>query len=127
MGGMAQPEVEIKTKTKQKVKEKQQVIQKQKVRTGEPVSKRKAEFQDAPMYKLMLLGDDSYDTEHVVLRMCSIIEDLDEDQASTVLQQAMQEGKAMCGIYPFELAELFKEQLLRSDPMIFADMEEENA
>ena len=57
----------------------------------------------------------------------AIIEDLDEDAAATVFQQAMQEGKAMCGKYPFERAELFKEQLLRSDPMIFCDLEEENA
>ena len=57
----------------------------------------------------------------------AIMEDLDEDAAATVFQQAMQEGKAMCGKYPFEVAELYKEQLLRSDPMIFADIEDENA
>jgi len=125
--GMAQPEVEIKTKTKQATKEKQKVLKKEKVSTGEPVSRKEEEFQDAPMYKLMLLEDDSYDAEHVVERMCAIIEDLDEGAAATVFQQAMQEGKAMCGKYPFERAELFKEQLLRSNPMIFADMEEENA
>ena len=45
----------------------------------------------------MLLEDDSYDAEHVVTRMCAIMEDLDEDAAATVFQQAMQEGKAMCG------------------------------
>lgn len=55
------------------------------------------------------------------------MEDLDEDAAATVFQQAMQEGKAMCGKYPFEVAELYKEQLLRSDPLIFCDLEEENA
>ena len=43
------------------------------------------------------------------------MEDLDEDAASTVFQQAMAAGKAMCGKYPFEVAELYKEQLLRSD------------
>jgi hypothetical protein len=32
----------------------------------------------------------------------------------------------MCGKYPFEMAELYKEQLIRSDPMIFSDIEEEN-
>jgi ATP-dependent Clp protease adapter protein ClpS len=57
--------------------------------------------------------------------MCAILEDLDEDRAATVYQQAMQEGKAMCGTYPFEVAELYKEQLIRSDPMIFADMQED--
>lgn len=61
------------------------------------------------------------------LALAAVVEDLDEDAAATVFQQAMQEGKAMCGKYPFERAELFKEQLLRSDPMIFCDLEEENA
>lgn len=91
------------------------------------MSRREEEFQDAPMFKVMLLEDDSYDGEHVVTRLCAIMEDLDEDAAATVFQQAMQEGKAMCGKYPFEVAELYKEQLLRSDPMIFCDLEDENA
>jgi len=125
--GMAQPEVEIKTKTKVETKQKQKIQQTQKSKTGEPVSRREEDFQDAPLYKLMLLEDNSYDAEHVITRMCAICEDLDEDAASTIYQQAQQEGKAMCGKYPFEVAELYKEQLLRSDPMIFADMEEENA
>ena len=124
--GMAQPEIQIKTKTTVETKQKLKVLNKEKVKTGDPISHRKEEFEDAPMFKLMLLGDDSYDAEHVITRMCAIMEDMDEDQASTVYQQAMQSGKAMCGMYPFERAELFKEQLIRSDPMIFADMEEEN-
>lgn len=124
--GMAQPETQIKTKTKVETKTRQKVEIRQKSKVDEPVSKRKEDFQDAPMYKLLLLSDDSYDPEHVITRMCAIMEDMDEDQAATVYNQAMQGGKAMCGIYPFERAELFKEQLLRSDPMIFADMEEEN-
>jgi ATP-dependent Clp protease adapter protein ClpS len=59
--------------------------------------------------------------------MCAILEDMDEDAAATVFKQAQQSGKAMCGKYPFERAELFKEQLVRSTPMIFSDLEEENA
>lgn len=127
LAGMAQPEVETKTKTKIKEKTKQKVEIKRKVRLDEPVQNRDEDFQDAPMYKLYLLSDDDYDQEHVISRLCAIVEDMDEDQASTVLEQALMNGKAMCGKYPFERAELFKEQLLRSDPMIFSDLEEENA
>lgn len=124
---MAQPETTTKTKvtTKEKTKQKEKIVQKK--RTGDPQSRRKEEFEDAPMYILYLLEDDSYDAEHVVTRMCAIIEDLDEDQAATVFQQAMSEGKAMCGKFPYERAEMFKEQLLRSDPMIFCDLQEENS
>jgi ATP-dependent Clp protease adapter protein ClpS len=104
-------------------KEKQ--AQKQETKAAGPVSKRENEFEDAPMYKLMLLRDDGADVEHVITRLCSICDDMDEDQASTVFKQAQAGGKAMCGKYPFERAELFKEQLLRSTPMIFADMEED--
>jgi ATP-dependent Clp protease adapter protein ClpS len=123
---MAQPETQVKTKVATVTKQKQKQEQKQKVKSGEPVQKRKEEFQDAPMYKLMLLEDDGADPEHVITRICAIIEEIDEDQAATCFQQAQAAGKAMLGKYPFERAELYKEQLLRSDPMIFSDLQEEN-
>ena len=126
-GGAAIAKPKIGQKTAVEVKTRQKVEIRKKNKPAEPVQRRKEEFEDAPMYKLMLIGDDSYDAVHVVERMCAIVDDMDEDQASTVLQQANSVGKAMCGKYPYERAELFKEQLQRSDPMIFADMEEENA
>jgi len=46
-------------------------------------------------------------------------------QAASVFTQAQAGGKAMINKYPFEHAELYVEQLLRSDPMIFCDLEEE--
>eukprot|EP00527_Entomoneis_sp_CCMP2396_P007529 CAMPEP_0198154204 /NCGR_PEP_ID=MMETSP1443-20131203/67727_1 /TAXON_ID=186043 /ORGANISM="Entomoneis sp., Strain CCMP2396" /LENGTH=157 /DNA_ID=CAMNT_0043820835 /DNA_START=105 /DNA_END=578 /DNA_ORIENTATION=- len=126
LAGQAQPEIQIKTKTKVETKTRQKVEIKKKAETGDPLSRRDDDFQDAPMFKVMLLADNGYDVEHVVTRMCAIIDDLDEGAAATVYQQAMATGKAMCGKYPFERAELFKEQLLRSVPMIFADLEDEN-
>jgi ATP-dependent Clp protease adapter protein ClpS len=127
MAGQAQPEVETKTTTKQKEKqkEKQEQKQKRKEKTDDPVQRKDDDFEDAPMYKLVLLRDDAYDPEHVITRMCSVMEDIDEDAAKTVYQACMASGKAMVGKYPFEIAELFKEQLLRSTPMIFCDMQEE--
>jgi ATP-dependent Clp protease adapter protein ClpS len=124
---LEQPETQIKTGVKTVTTKKEKMAQKQKAKTDDPVSKRNDDFQDAPMYKVMLLGDDGADPEHVIKRMCNVMDDMDEDQAATVFQQAKAAGKAMCGKYPYERAELFKEQLLRSDPMIFVDLEEENA
>eukprot|EP00977_Amphora_coffeiformis_P024460 scaffold15910_cov193-Amphora_coffeaeformis.AAC.14 len=146
---MAQPETQIKTKTKIETQTKQKVEIRKQEKTHDPISRREDDFQDAPMFKVMLLEDNgawiderlglliTADvrrrtrlltlTHHVSSSMTAIMEDLDEDAAATVFQQAMQEGKAMCGKYPFEVAELYKEQLLRSDPMIFADIEDENA
>lgn len=92
---LAKPAVKIAQKTETKAKEK--VKQTSKAKTHDPISRRDDEFEEAPMFKLMLLGDDSYDPGHVIERMCAIVEDMDEDQASTVLQQANMSGKAMCG------------------------------
>ena len=124
-GGAAIAKPAIKTSQKVETKQKEKVKQRQKAKTHDPISRRDEEFEEAPMFKLMLLGDDSYDAAHVVERMCAVVEDMDEDQAATVFQQANQEGKAMAGKYPMEIAELYKEQLIRSDPMIFSDLEEE--
>jgi ATP-dependent Clp protease adapter protein ClpS len=110
MAGQAQPEVETKTITKQKEKqkEKQKQQQKRKEKTDDPVQRKDDDFEDAPMYKLVLLRDEAYDPEHVITRMCSVMEDMDEDAAKTVYQACMASGKAMVGKYPFEIAELFK-------------------
>lgn len=126
-GGAALAKPAIKTSQKVETKAKEKVKETSKAKTHDPISRRDEEFEEAPMFKLLLIGDDSYDLAHVVERMCAVVDDVDEDQAATVLQQANQEGKAMLGKYPFERAELYKEQLLRSDPLIYCDLEEENA
>jgi ATP-dependent Clp protease adapter protein ClpS len=125
MAGQAQPEVQIKTKVATETVTKSKQKQKKKEQTDEPVNRRDDDFEDAPMFKLLLLRDQAYDTEHVITRMCSIMEDIDEDSAKTIYQACMASGKSMIGIYPFEIAELFKEQMLRSTPMIFSDLVED--
>lgn len=125
-GGAAIAKPQIKTNQKVETVQKEKIKQRQEAKTHDPISRRDEDFEEAPMFKLMLLGDDSYDPVHVAERLCAIVDDMDEDQASTVIQQASQSGEAMCGKYPFEKAELYKEQLIRSDPMIFSDIKEEN-
>ena len=78
------------------------------------------------MYKVMLIGDEEYEQAHLITRITEVMEDIDENRASIVFQQAQQSGKSMCGKYPLEHAELYVEQLLRSDPMIYSELEEEN-
>ena len=125
-GGAAIAKPQVKTNQKVETVQKSKQEQKKKERVYDPISRRDEEFMEAPMYKLMLLGDESYDAVHVMERMCAIVDDMDEDQATTVIQQAKSSGEAMCGKYPFEKAELFKEQLIRSDPMIYSEIKEEN-
>ena len=122
---IAKPKVNIKQKTETVTKEKSRTVEKRRVKSSEPVSRRDDDFEDAPLYKVVLIGDKEYDQAHVIERMCEILDDMDEGNAASVFKQAQQSGKAMCGKYPFEHAELYKEQLLRSDPMIFSDVEED--
>ena len=124
-GSAAIAKPKIKTDQATKVVQKSQQKQKQKAEIHDPISRRDKDFEDAPMCKLMLIGDDSCDASHVIEQLCSILDDMDEDAARTVIQQASSGGQAMCGKCPHERAEVFKEQLIRSTPMIFADMVED--
>lgn len=99
-GGAAIAKPAVKTAQKVETKQREKVRQRQKAQTHDPISRRDEEFEEAPMFKLMLIGDDSYDPAHVVERMCAVVEDMDEDQASTVFQQANQEGKVRGVDYP---------------------------
>ena len=123
----AKPKVEIgqKTAVTQKVGQKSSVKQTHKAKVSEPVKRRERNTEEAPLYKVMLIGDEEYDQEHTIERICAIMEDVDEGQAASVYTQAQSGGKAMINKYPFEHAELYVEQLLRSDPMIFCELEEE--
>eukprot|EP00978_Attheya_sp_CCMP212_P011393 scaffold28114_cov53-Attheya_sp.AAC.2 len=121
---IAKPAVKTSIKTETTTKQKSKSVQKAKVH--DPITRRREEFEEAPLYKVMLLQDDDYDQEHVVDRMTDIIEDMDDNAATTVYRQAMSTGKAMCGKYPLEHAEMYSELLLRSEPMIYTQVEEEN-
>mmetsp|Transcript_18838 Transcript_18838/g.27913 ORF Transcript_18838/g.27913 Transcript_18838/m.27913 type:complete len:171 (-) Transcript_18838:75-587(-) len=121
---IAKPKVGIDTKQVQKQKSKS--VSKQRNKSSDPISRRDEDFQDAPMFKVMLIGDESYEQAHVMQRICEIMDDMDENQAATIFKSAQQSGQAMCGKYPLEHAEMYKEQLVRSDPMIYADVQDEN-
>mmetsp|Transcript_7494 Transcript_7494/g.11417 ORF Transcript_7494/g.11417 Transcript_7494/m.11417 type:complete len:169 (+) Transcript_7494:96-602(+) len=125
--GPAIAKPKIGQKTAVEVKTVQKVEIKRKIQPADPVSRKAEDFEEAPLFKVMLIGDDGYDANHVVERITSLMEELDDDAASTIFEQAQMAGQAMCGKYPLEHAEMYKEQLLRSDPMIFADIEDENA
>ena len=117
-----------KTKTRQKVVQKQKQKSKQKAKVHDPISRKQEEeeLEDAPMFNLFLFGDESYDVGHVVESLCAIVDNVDEDQAQTIFLMAQQSEEALIGKYPLEDAERYKDQLLRSDPMIYADFEDEN-
>lgn len=109
---------------KQKVGQKTSTTQR--IQTAEPVLRKEPEFEEPLLYKVMLLGDEEYDQAHTIQRLCEVMEEIDEGLAATIFKSAQVAGKAMCGKYPLEHAEMYVEQLLRSDPIIFAELEEED-
>ena len=64
------------------------------------------EFIDAPMHKVMLVGDESYNEKHVATRMQTIIESIDKNYTTSIFRGDIgPEGKVMCGKHLLEYAE----------------------
>ncbi len=63
-----------------------------------------------PMYKVMLLNDDFSPMEFVV-RVLQEIFHMDRERATQTMLQVHNEGKAVCGIYPRDIAETKVEQV----------------
>lgn len=118
---IATPKTKQVTTTIQKSEMKQK--QKKKFKPSEP--EQIHDFEDAPMYRLYLIGDEEYGQEHTVTRMFEVVEDCSEDDAATLFKSAMQTGEAFMGKYPLEVAETYAEQLTRSDPIIYADVRDD--
>jgi ATP-dependent Clp protease adapter protein ClpS len=115
---IAKPSVKIGQKTAVVTETVKKVEIRKKNQPGEPVTRREEEFMDAPLYKLMLLGDDAYDMSHVIERLCAVMEDLDEDAALTIYQAAQSAGKAMCGKYPRNMRKFIRNSCYDRDPTI---------
>lgn len=120
---IAIPKTKQATTTVQKLKQKSE--QKQKFKPSEPDLRSEEDFEDAPMFRLYLIGDESYDQKHVVTRVFEVVEDCSEDDAATLFKSAYQSGEAFMGKYPMEIAEMYAEQLTRSDPIIYADVRDD--
>lgn len=120
---IATPKTKQVTTTVQKQKQKSE--QKKKFKPSDPDIRKEEDFEDAPMFRLYLIGDESYEQEHVVTRIFEVVEDCSEDDAATLFKAAYQGGEAFMGKYPREIAEMYAEQLTRSDPIIYADVRDD--
>ena len=74
---------------------------------------------------VFLIGDTGYTQNHVTNRLNQVFEDVNEEGAIAIYDAAQKVGEALCGKYDFELAELYAEQLTRSDPIIYAEIRED--
>jgi len=96
-----------------------------KAKAAQPKTRSEVETEDAPRYKVLLIGDEEYAEEHVVDRMVDIVDDLDKKQSIEIFYAAQKAGKGLVGVYPLEISEFYVEQLLRSEPIIFSELEKE--
>ncbi|KAL7474534.1 hypothetical protein ACHAW6_000503 [Cyclotella cf. meneghiniana] len=122
-GAIATPKTATKTATTTKSKTKETTKQKQdfKVHDGD----QDTDIEEAPLWMLFLIGDKGYEQAHVTSRLAQIVQDMNEKNAIAVYDAAQRVGEALCGKYPHEHAEMFCEQLTRSDPIIYAEIRED--
>jgi len=71
---------------------------------GEVVERTRVESRQPPMWKVVLLNDDYTPMEFVVYLLESIFEK-SPAEAYRVMMLVHTEGRGLCGVYPFEIAE----------------------
>lgn len=70
---------------------------------------------------VFLIGDEKYKQTHVTTRLTQIIPEVNDKIAIDIFEAAQKTGEGLCGKFDAEVAELYAEQLTRSDPIIFAE------
>ena len=98
--------------------------QKQKVQNAKPAMKK--EMEEEPMWKVVMLGDEEYECDPVCDVLQTVIPDIENfKQAKEKYDEAESTGKSMLIVVPKEHAEAYVEQLIRAEPMVYAEIEEE--
>jgi len=88
--------------------------------------RRKEHTEDVPMWKVVLLGDEEYEEEGVCEVLLSVVPEIENlAQAGQKYQEAQNTGKSLLITVPKEHAEAYVEQLIRAEPMVFAEAQEE--
>ena len=64
------------------------------------------------IYKVLILNDDYTPMEFVVLVIQSIF-NKSQDEATRIMLKIHNEGMGVCGIYPFDIAEMKMNQVLK--------------
>lgn len=111
--GIAKPQRERRGPPPQKQKQAQKVKLTKKT---DPIT------EEIPPYKVVLLGDDEYEEEHVVISLRSIIPELKMEprRASEIFELAQKHGRELVVIVQQDLAELYAQQLTRCVPIVYA-------
>jgi ATP-dependent Clp protease adapter protein ClpS len=78
--------------------------------------------EEMPPYSVILLGDEEYEEEHVVISLRSIVPDLKMDarRATEIFQLAQRNGRELVITVAQDMAELYAQQLTRCVPIVYA-------
>ncbi len=124
MAGAAPAVPKTKTVTRTAPPQVGKPAQKQKVQNAKPAMKK--ESAPTPMWKVIMLGDEEYEVDPVCDVLKTVIPDIENfQQAKEKYDECESTGKAMLLVVPKEHAEAYVEQLIRAEPMVYAEIEEE--
>jgi len=88
--------------------------------------KLKRNTEDIPLWNVFLLGDEEYEQDPVCEVLLNIVPDIANlRQAAEKYEEAEKTGKALLITVPKELGEAYVEQLIRADPMVYAEIKQE--
>eukprot|EP00285_Hemiselmis_virescens_P008423 CAMPEP_0173376994 /NCGR_PEP_ID=MMETSP1356-20130122/157_1 /TAXON_ID=77927 ORGANISM="Hemiselmis virescens, Strain PCC157" /NCGR_SAMPLE_ID=MMETSP1356 /ASSEMBLY_ACC=CAM_ASM_000847 /LENGTH=165 /DNA_ID=CAMNT_0014329583 /DNA_START=30 /DNA_END=527 /DNA_ORIENTATION=+ len=96
-----------------------------KVNTPKPKLAKKTQDDEAPMYKVILLGDNEYEQSHVVTQITKVIPSVKKEEATRCFVEAQMVGTSLIITVTEEHAEHYVQQLKRQQ--IYAKMEKEGS
>jgi len=99
--------------------------QEKKKEVAPPQRKMDQELEAVPMFKVILIGDEDYEQAHTCKALCDIVEEMEIKRAEEIYAEAQNGGSALVTVVCKEHAEHYVEQLLRREPMIFAELSED--
>jgi len=91
-----------------------------------PQVKKKTQEEEVPMYKVIMLWDDEYQEAPVIEALKKVIPQCkNRGYAQQCYKEASMKGRSLLTVVAQEIAEHYALQLKRSDPMVYAKIEED--
>ncbi len=72
--------------------------------TFDPAGSAEFDFEEPPMYRVLLLNDDYTPMDFVVMILMDIFHK-SKDDAERIMMAVHRKGSGLCGVYPYEVAE----------------------
>lgn len=85
--------------------------------------RRKTQADEVPLYKVILLGDETYVEAHVVTQIQKTVQ-LDKGEATRIFREAQTSGSSIICVVCEEHAEFYAQQLRRQDIFVLVEKDE---